>query len=121
MRSISVDHYLKTIYRLERAQGAARNVDIARALRHSKPSVTRAVEALRRMGYVVKDARAIRLTPCGEEIARGLDQRYEAIHGFLRALGVSEPSAAHDACWLEHGISEETYRHLLEAGAAQAG
>lgn len=51
-RTISVDHYLKTIYLLEKNNGTVRSTDIAVTLGYSKLSVTRAVAVLKELRYV---------------------------------------------------------------------
>lgn len=111
-RTVSIDHYLKIIYQLQQKNGAVRNADIADALDYSRPSVTRAVTVLEDMGYVTVEDHVIRLTPIGEKEAEILLEKYNTIYSFLISIGISEPSAFHDACELEHSISDETYKKI---------
>ena len=111
-KSVSVDHYLKTICQLQREKGTVRNIDIATAMGHSKPSVTRAVSLLEELGYVTVSEHVIRLTEAGEREAGALLDKYDTIRGFLVSAGVSAPAASHDACELEHGLSDETYQRI---------
>lgn len=112
-KTISVDHYLKTIYLLEQKKGVVRSVDIADALGYSKPSITRAVAVLKEMGYITTNNHDIYLTADGKKEAAQLLQKYDTICKFLISLGVSKDSALHDACALEHSISGETLEKFV--------
>lgn len=111
-KTVSINHYIKTIYQIQKENGLVRNINIAAALNYSKPSVTRAVAALEEMGYVKVHDHIIQLTPEGTREAVSLMEKYETICDFLLSLGVSVQAAPHDACELEHGISEETYEKM---------
>ena len=59
----------------------------------------------------------ITLLPPGEEIAQRIYDRHKLLTKFLVALGVSEETAAADACKMEHDLSEETYARIKEHAA----
>ena len=113
-KTISIDHYLKTICIIQQKKGFVRNIDIANAMGYTKPSVTRAVTVLKEMEYITVDGHEIRLTASGQKEALKLLEQYNTICDFLKSIGVSEMSASHDACEMEHHISDETYYHIKQ-------
>lgn len=109
----SGEDYLEAILVLEREKGSVRAIDIARHLEYSKPSVSRAMGVLRENGYLtVDEAGAIHLTEEGRRVADSIYERHSLLVQWLVKLGVSEKTAAEDACRLEHGLSEETFAKL---------
>lgn len=113
--------YLETIYVLLKEKGHVRSIDICEHMGYSKPSISRAMGLLKEGGYIEmqKDG-AISLTPSGEEIAKNIYNRHTLLTRLLTRLGVSEKTAAEDACKLEHVISQETFlaiqKHVEEYG-----
>ncbi len=104
----SAEMYLETIYLLSR-QGKVRSVDVAEHMGYSKPSVSRAVGLLKQGGYVTMDDDGfLVLTPEGETAANMIFERHTVLTRLLRSMGVSEATAAQDACRIEHVISDET-------------
>ena len=96
------------------AQRAARlrkiNGHRASELKVSKPSVSIAVKKLREDGYVEMDNNGhISLTPEGRKIAERIYDRHKVLSALLRKLGVSDETAALDACKMEHVVSDETF------------
>ena len=115
----SGEMYLESIYVLSKAQGTVRSIDISEYMGYSKPSVSRAVNLLKNGGYIVMDKdNLITLTDSGLEIARKIFERHTLLANLLIRLGVSEKTAAEDACKLEHAISDESFeairRHMQE-------
>lgn len=111
----SAEDYLETILKLHRKTGAVRSIDIVNELGYSKPSVSVAMKKLREGGYIVVDEEGhIRLTASGEEVASRVYTRHQLLTAFLASLGVSEETAAEDACRIEHDISAETFGKIKE-------
>ena len=113
----SGEMYLETIHVLLQKNGTVRSVDISEYMGYSKPSVSRAVGLLKSDGYILVDKDGhITLTDAGLSIAAKIYQRHTVLTKLLVALGVSEETAAEDACKLEHVISNESFdaikRHL---------
>ncbi len=106
----SGEMYLETIYVLLKKKGHVRSIDISEHMGYSKPSISRAMGLLKEGGYIEmqKDG-AILLTPTGEEVAKNIYERHTLLARMLTRLGVSEETAAEDACKLEHVISQETF------------
>ena len=109
----SGEMYLESIYVLSQKIPHVRSVDVADYLEYSKPSVSRAVGLLKVGGYLVMDADGyLTLTPSGLEIAQKIYERHTLISGLLIRLGVSEETAAADACKIEHAISDESFEAI---------
>ena len=115
----SGEMYLEAILVLSKRNGYVRSIDVSEYLGYSKPSVSRAMGILRTGDYITVDKDgSITLTESGSEIAEKICERHTVLTRFLTRLGVSEETAAADACKLEHDISEESFnalrRHLLK-------
>lgn len=102
--------YLETIYVLSMKSSAVRSLDVAMHMGFSKPSVSRAVGILKRNGYLLMDKDGyLTLTPEGREIGEKIYDRHTTLTSFLIKLGVSEKTAAEDACKMEHDISDASF------------
>lgn len=109
----SAENYLETILMLKKRTGSVRSIDIANELCYSKPSVSIAMKNLRENGFItVGENGYIELTQKGMDIALKIYERHTVISECLKALGVSEKTAAEDACRIEHVISEESFDAL---------
>ena len=109
----SAEDYLEAILILRERQGAVRSIDIVHQLELTKPSVSVAMKRFRENGYIEMDADGfITLLPPGEEIAQRIYNRHKLLTKFLVALGVSEETAAADACKMEHDLSDETFEKI---------
>lgn len=109
----SGEDYLETILLLDRESTFVRSVDVAEKLGYTKPSVSRAMGLLRRAGYITmeKSGRIV-LTESGRETAEGIYRRHTLLTAFFARLGVSEETAAADACRIEHVVSPETLARI---------
>ena len=102
--------YLEAIYVLSKKNEKIRAIDVGTYLGYSKPSVSRAVGILKKDGYIEINAEGhITLTASGNAVASQLYERHMILSDMLFALGVSEKTAAEDACRIEHVISEESF------------
>ena len=118
----SGEMYLETILILSSDNVFVRAIDVVEYMGFSKPSVSRAMSNLRQDGYVEIAANgAITLTERGREIAEKIYERHTLLTEFLVHLGVSEKTAAQDACKMEHDVSDESFeaikRHALQKDA----
>ena len=106
----SGEMYLEAILVLSQKSGFVRSIDVSEYLGYSKPSVSRAMGILRSGEYIVVDKDgSITLTDTGREIAEKIYARHTLLTKLLVKLGVSEETAAADACKLEHAISDESF------------
>ena len=114
----SGEMYLEAILVLSRKNGFVRSIDISEYLGYSKPSVSRAMGILRSGEYIVVDKDgAITLTDSGKEIAEKIFERHTVLSKLLIKLGVSEKTAAEDACKMEHAVSDESFQAIKRFAA----
>lgn len=112
----SSEDYLETILILGNKSSLVRAVDIASEMGFKKPSVSVAMKNLRQKNFItVADNGDIRLTEEGHKIADKVYERHQLISSWLMMLGVQEKTALHDACRIEHIISEESFQALKRA------
>ena len=111
----SKEDYLEAMYILKRQKGYVRNFLLCSYLNYSKASVSVAIRGLVAEGYVIKDEHGyIELTAEGKKIAKKVYARHLLLEEFLELIGVSPETANHDACRMEHTISEESYKRIQE-------
>ena len=116
----SAENYLETILILGSRLPVVRSVDIANELGFKKSSVSVAMKNLREKQHISVDGSGfITLTPSGREIAEMIYERHQLLSSWLVRLGVSQDTAAEDACKIEHVISRESFQaiksHVLNA------
>jgi len=106
----SAENYLETILVLSQKDEKVRSIDIVNELDYSKPSVSIAMKNLRTKGCIlIDDDGYITLTAKGRKIAETMYERHVAISDWLIALGVDSKTAIHDACKIEHVMSEKSF------------
>lgn len=105
----SKEMYLEVMYELSLKDKNIRLVDIARKLNYSKPSVTRAMSALKKDGCILQEPYGpITLTEKGIEAAKFIKNRHVYLTKYLMlSLGIDEKLAEKDACRMEHIVSHE--------------
>ncbi len=109
----SGEMYLEAIHVLSQKSSFVRSIDVSEYLGYSKPSVSRAMGILRSGGYIQVDKNGgITLTDSGRKIAEKIYARHTLLTKLLIHIGVSEQTAAEDACKLEHAISDESFEAL---------
>lgn len=110
----SGEDYLENILLLYRKQGYVRSTDIANAMNYTKASISRAVRILKEADYIYMDPnKMIFLTEKGEKKALEIYERHMIISEFLTTVvGVDAETADHDACHMEHVVSESTFEGL---------
>lgn len=111
----SSEDYLEAILIISNEKKVVRNIDIARHLEFSKPSVSIALKKLKEKGLIEIDGdNLVTLTKEGLEIAEKTYQKHLGITRVLISLGVDKKTAEKDACRMEHVISEETFNAISE-------
>ena len=109
----SGEMYLESIYVLTRAKENVRSIDVCEHMGYSKPSVSRAVNNLKKTDYIVISSEGyITLTEKGLAHAKKIFERHMLLTELLIRLGVSPEIAAEDACRIEHHISDESFEAL---------
>ena len=106
----SGEMYLETIYHLSQTMATVRSIDVVEHMGYSKPSVSRAVNLLKKGGYLImEDNGALHLTDEGRAIGEKIYNRHKVLTALLVRLGVDAQTAAEDACKMEHAISDTTF------------
>lgn len=112
----SGENYLETILILQKRNGIARAVDIAKELNFSRASVSRAMALLKSANLIeIGNINQIVLTEKGKEIAEKVYEKHCILKDFLIHIGVSTKTASEDACKMEHIISDETFSCIKDA------
>ena len=109
----SGEMYLEAILVLSQKNGFVRSIDVSEYLGYSKPSVSRAVGILKKGNYIEVDKDgSLMLTESGKNIAEKIFERHTVLSKLLAKMGVSEETAAADACKMEHAISDESFEAI---------
>lgn len=119
-QSEMAEDYVELIAELIVEHGEARPVEIAKKLGVSQPTVTKNLARLKRDGMVIHAPyRSVFLTDEGKSLADICRKRHRIVVNFLKALGINETVAEHDAEGIEHHVSTETLS-AFEAFTAKA-
>lgn len=112
----SGENYLETILILSGKNDIVRCTDIAKELKFSKPSISRAVALLKNANYItVGDAGNIILTQSGRLRAEQVYERHNILTAYLiKTLNIDKKLASIDACRIEHVISDEVFLKIKE-------
>ena len=90
--SEAIENYLETIYILSQQQNEVHAIDV---------------------GLVnVDEDNHIHLTEEGKRIATHIYERHTILSQLFMSLGVSKETALHDACKIEHDLSDETFEAI---------
>ena len=109
------EKYIERMYELKKERGYIRAIDLARALGVKPSSVTEMLQKLAAEGYVKYEKyRNVDLTEKGLKLAESLERKHNAIKKLFMYLGVPEDTANRDACLIEHIISDETAKKIIE-------
>lgn len=106
----SEEMYLETILRIGEKKPAVRSVDVVDELGYAKSSVSRAVNLLKKHGYIdfVQGGELI-LTAEGRKKAESVFERHKVITAALIKMGAGPATAEENACRIEHVISDELF------------
>lgn len=108
-RTELAEDYVELIAELLDSLGEARQVDIARRMGVSQPTVAKVLKRLEEEALITRRAyRSLFLTDAGRALAEESRHRHQVVEGFLCALGVPAEIAERDAEGIEHHVSRET-------------
>ena len=111
--SEAIENYLETIYILSQEKHEVHAVDICSYLSYSRPTVSIVLRQMKEQGLVtVDESNHIFLTGEGSRIAQRMHERHELLTRLFMSYGVSKETAMHDACKIEHDLSDETFEAL---------
>lgn len=113
----STEDYLKAIYELEKATGAAQTSAIAEALAVAPPSVSGMVKRLSESGLLDHvPYRGVQLTAAGKQAALRMVRRHRIVETYLtQKLGYDWDSVHEEAERLEHAVSDELVERMAMA------
>ena len=102
-----MEDYLEAIAKLGEGKKVVKVKQLSEMLGVKMPSVTSALKKLSEQELVEHERYGhIKLTPEGDELARDVICRHEALTRFFaQALGIDRVTAEEDACKIEHVIS----------------
>ncbi len=113
MLSRKAEDYLEAILNVTLEKGYAKTKDIAEKLGVQPPTVVEMVQKLDMKGMIVyRRYEGVTLTPKGRSIAEVIKHRHDTLTAFLTAIGVSRSTADHDACIIEHELSQESVEQI---------
>jgi len=110
-----MEDYLEAIFTVVQKNGAALPRDIGNILNVGRSSVSGALKTLKSKGLIRHESYGvITLTERGEEIAREVNRRHEALKEFfVRILDIDEDLADRTACSLEHTVGDKVMARLV--------
>ncbi len=115
-QTASMEDYLEAIAKLGEGRKVVKVKQLSQMLGVKMPSVTSALRKLSQQELVEHERYGhIKLTPEGDEVARDVIYRHEALTLFFaQALGISRETAEEDACKIEHVISPLSMQRLAK-------
>ncbi len=115
-QTASMEDYLEGIAKLGEGRRVVKVKQLSQMLGVKMPSVTSALRKLSQQELVEHERYGhIKLTPEGDEVARDVIYRHEALTRFFaQALGISRETAEEDACKIEHVISPLSMQRLAK-------
>jgi Mn-dependent DtxR family transcriptional regulator len=112
----SGEDYLEAVLILGQRMKQVRAIDVAQYLGYAKTSVSHGLRLLRQGGFLNRDADGyLYLTEAGRETAEKIYAKHRFFTQWLIEAGVAPDTAEKDACRMEHAISEESFRKLMQA------
>jgi Mn-dependent DtxR family transcriptional regulator len=112
-RNEARDDYLEAILMITQEKGHCRSIHIAETLDVTKPSVSVAVGKLIEAGLITMDSdKMIHFTKEGLELAELTLEKHNYLKQMLIEAGIDDETAEREACAMEHGISEDSFRKL---------
>lgn len=106
--------YLKTILQLQVRSGEAHVKDIAQILNVSKPSVTKALDGLKKKGLISQENYGpVFLTEAGRQTSILVNYKHKIISKYLEEhLLLPTTEAEENACRMEHVITDEMLKAI---------
>lgn len=111
----SQEDFVEALLMLEEKGEPLETTRVAKMLKISKPAVHQMGHSLIDRGLITRiDYGDMALTEAGRELAREVLHRHDTLYRFLLTLGVSEEVAEEDCCRIEHVISDETFKAIVD-------
>ena len=111
----TLENYLETILILKQNKSIVRAIDVSNEMHYAKPTISIMLKKYAKDGYLKVESNGnIILTNKGNEIANKIYFRHNILAKMFISLGVDEVTAYHDACKIEHDLSEKTFECIVE-------
>lgn len=112
----SGEDYLEAVLILGQRMSHVRAIDVSQYLGYAKTSVSHGLRLLRQGGFLIRDENGyLFLTDVGQKTAEKIYAKHRFFAQWLIESGVDPDIAETDACRMEHAISEESFRKLMQA------
>lgn len=110
----SLEDYIEIIYKLIEKNSSVKAIDISKALKVSRASVTEALKKLNDKGLINYGRYdAIRITEEGETAAREVIEKHQCLYNFFaKVLGATPEESEENACKIEHIVSEDILNRI---------
>ncbi|MGD0794210.1 MAG: metal-dependent transcriptional regulator [Dehalococcoidales bacterium] len=114
--SISTEEYLEALYTLTQDGKPASTSAISKRLNITPASVTEMVQKMAENGYVnYSPYQGATLTPQGYKLAEKMTRKHRLLERFLHdVLKTGNDKVHHEACEMEHALSDETARAMCQ-------
>jgi DtxR family Mn-dependent transcriptional regulator len=114
--STSTEEYLETLYKLTQGGKTASTSAISKQLNIAPASATEMVQKLSDTGYVnYSPYQGVTLTPQGYRLAEKMTRKHRLLERFLHdVLKIGNDKVHHEACEMEHALSDETARAMCQ-------
>ena len=89
-----------------------RSIDVARELNVTKPRYHPPVKIFREKFITMDENGFITLTDAGRYVAEKIYEKHLVLTEWLVSLGVDRKISEHDACKIEHVLSDESFAAL---------
>lgn len=112
----SLEEYLKTMYVLKKQNGNIRVTDVATKMSCTKPSVNKALNALKKESYIIYEAYGpIELTKEGEELAKKILEAYDIVYLFFKdVINLPQELAHTEAEKIKLVVEDDTINSLAK-------
>ena len=112
----TLEDYLETMLLLEKKRGEIRVTDIAAELNVAKSSVHVSLHSLADRGLIIQEKYStLKFTEEGRRVSGEIYARHRALKQFfIEVVQVSPEIAERDACAVEHVISEQSLKRIIE-------
>jgi DtxR family transcriptional regulator, Mn-dependent transcriptional regulator len=112
-QSPEIEEYLETLVRYEEEGKAPKVKEIAKELKVSPASVSEMFKKLSSKGLAQYERYGdVKLTTKGKRLGKSILRKHRFIEKFLMFVGVKKNKIHHEACVLEHALSDDVEKAL---------